>query len=65
MQNSLMVKMRLPFVDNDLLYIEVLFKAGLSVLCVLGQYWCFDDVDYDNCKCLHDNVKYVLCRDTN
>ena len=28
MQNSLMVKMRLPFVDNDLLYIEVLFKAG-------------------------------------
>ena len=30
MHYSLMGKMRLPFIDSDLLYIEVPFKAGLT-----------------------------------
>jgi hypothetical protein len=32
MHYSLMGKMRLPFIDSDLLYIEMPFKAGLTVV---------------------------------
>ena len=32
-----MGKIRLPFIDSDLLYIEVSFKAVLTVYCIYRQ----------------------------